>query len=63
MQIDTTECLCPMCMTGLGPCSDVSNMRGPLYDAWGNCPDCRDGNHGTIEDGTCVCCRWSVEES
>lgn len=50
--------LCPTCREDLG-----EFMAKPPYDPYHGCEACRDGEHGSIEDGVCLCCRDLIDEA
>lgn len=42
------------------PISNVRVGRVLTLDSFYGCQPCADGEHGTIEDGACLCCRWDA---
>lgn len=40
------------------PRSNVRVVRPLTLASFYGCQPCADGDHGTVEDGLCACCRW-----
>lgn len=43
------------------PISNVRVGRVLTLDSFYGCQPCADGEHGSIEDGLCRCCRWTPD--